>query len=138
MAYKYGICHIPTGNMIGVCYDKTSGRSRGHSLSCWLAQKQKYLDKYCCIINEDLDTGILGFFITDMMTAENGFVELKTFTYTNKHTLQALITSFNFRFDIAMDLWNITYRHDLWYKLKEKNSKNLIPIPSEFEIVRIK
>lgn len=136
MSYKYQIIHILTGNTIGICYDGFSKKPKTYRLACWLAQKDKKFNKKTWdIINEDTDTGILGFFISDGLNTPNN--EIGTFSHTNKATLKALINDFNFRFDIVMDIYDVKLRHEMFKLLKEKGKK-IIPIPSEFEIVRVK
>src|SRR5208337_3967379 len=106
MHYKYKILHIPTGNIIGVCYDPDNTSLKSCRVSKWLCNAAADPEEI-----SQRETGILGFFISDLIYRDannTGTNEIKTFIHNNKHSLEALICNFNFRFDIAMDLYDIT------------------------------
>ncbi len=143
MSYKYCIIHIPTGNTIGVCYDSFSRTSKNYRLQRWLSLKDKELDTETGFVLNEEDTGILGFFLSDNQSCypipSDGvpFFDISKFSYTNKTTLTALINSFNFRFDVGMDFYGFDFRQEM-FKLMKSKGKKIIPIPNEFEIMRIK
>jgi hypothetical protein len=138
MHYKYKILHIPSGNIIGVCYDKNNEIPKSYRVSKWLCDANNNPENLDMV--PTYETGILGFFMSDLMfrdCAGNGENEVKTFTHTNKHSLNALINNFNFRFDIAMDLYDITYRGEMSDKVSNEGL-TIIPSPIEFEIIKVK
>jgi len=141
MSYKYKIIHVLTGNTIGVCYDGKK-RSKNYRLQEWLSQDNKYLNKQETEIVNEKYTGIQGFFLSTNrpLTDKDGFTydfPIIDFSYTNKATLKALINDFNFLFDISMDFYDLDDRYSMFKKLRQEG-KNILSIPSEFEIVRIK
>ena len=138
--YKYKLLHVLTGNYIHVCYDdRITNKTISRRIKAW----NKLPHRGNFTIN---NSGICGFFLSIEdykndsavdMTQVRDRKAIKILVGTNKKLLEKLITTYNFRFDIAMDLYNTSDIEDAIVLTKRKKQNNF-PLSSEFEIVRIK